>query len=75
MTEVPEHLLKRSQERRKALGLPAGDEGSAPAAALQEPAVGEVGDRAHALVAFVGRRLEGDVAALKALLTAECRAA
>jgi hypothetical protein len=38
MTEVPEHLLKRSQERRKALGLPAeGDEGDdAPAAAAPE---------------------------------------
>jgi hypothetical protein len=27
MTEIPEHLLKRSQERRKALGLSGGDEG------------------------------------------------
>ena len=27
MTEIPEHLLKRSQERRKALGLSSGDEG------------------------------------------------
>ncbi|HWS48237.1 MAG TPA: menaquinol-cytochrome c reductase cytochrome b subunit [Acidimicrobiia bacterium] len=32
MTEVPEHLLKRSQERRKALGLPVEGE-EAPAAA------------------------------------------
>jgi hypothetical protein len=33
MTEVPEHLLKRSQERRKALGLPVeGEEEAAPAA-------------------------------------------
>jgi len=33
MTEIPEHLLKRSQERRKALGLGGGDEGgdAAPA--------------------------------------------
>ena len=31
MAEVPEHLLKRSQERRKALGLPVeGDEGGEP---------------------------------------------
>jgi hypothetical protein len=38
MTEVPEHLLKRSQERRKALGVPAeGEEGAeAPAAAAPE---------------------------------------
>jgi hypothetical protein len=36
MAEVPEHLLKRSQERRKALGLPTGEDGGeaeAPAAA------------------------------------------
>ena len=39
MTEIPEHLLKRSRERREALGLSTGDEGaatpppSAPAAA------------------------------------------
>jgi menaquinol-cytochrome c reductase cytochrome b/c subunit len=34
MTEVPEHLLKRSQERRKALGLPV--EGEEPEAAPPE---------------------------------------
>jgi len=33
MTEIPEHLLKRSQERRKALGLSGGDEGDAGPAA------------------------------------------
>ena len=44
MTEVPEHLLKRSQERRKALGLPVeGDEGDAGAPAEASDA-GEVGD-------------------------------
>jgi hypothetical protein len=38
MTEVPEHLLKRSQERRKALGLPVEGEEDAPAeAATPEP--------------------------------------
>ena len=31
MTEVPEHLLRRSQERRAALGLGGGDAPSAPA--------------------------------------------
>jgi len=44
MTEVPEHLLKRSQERRKALGVPAeGEEGAeAPAAAPEaEPPAAE----------------------------------
>jgi menaquinol-cytochrome c reductase cytochrome b/c subunit len=42
MTEVPEHLLRRSRERRKALGLPVpgeeGDEEAAPAA--EAPAAG-----------------------------------
>jgi hypothetical protein len=33
MSEVPEHLLKRSQERRKALGLPVEGDDSAEAAA------------------------------------------
>jgi hypothetical protein len=40
MAEVPEHLLRRSQERRKALGLPTGEEGGeaeAPAAAEAAP--------------------------------------
>jgi mono/diheme cytochrome c family protein len=33
LTEVPEHLLQRSRERRAALGLGGGEEGGAPAAA------------------------------------------
>ncbi len=52
MTEIPEHLLKRSKERRAALGLGGGDEppGEAPAAsagggepskAVAKPAAGE----------------------------------
>ncbi len=32
MTEIPEHLLKRSRDRRAALGLGGGDTGDAPAA-------------------------------------------
>jgi mono/diheme cytochrome c family protein len=36
VTEVPEHLLARSRERRAALGLGGGDEGGAPAAAPAE---------------------------------------
>lgn len=32
MTEIPEHLLKRSRERREALGLSTGEGGAAPAA-------------------------------------------
>ena len=39
MTEVPEHLLKRSQERRKALGLPVeGEEAAAAEEAAPEAA-------------------------------------
>jgi hypothetical protein len=44
MADVPEHLLKRSQERRKALGLPVeGEEAgeAAPAADAPEAAAGE----------------------------------
>jgi menaquinol-cytochrome c reductase cytochrome b/c subunit len=40
MPEIPEHLLKRSAERRKQLGLPTGEEGGEEAAA---PAEGEAG--------------------------------
>jgi menaquinol-cytochrome c reductase cytochrome b/c subunit len=43
MAEVPEHLLKRSRERRKALGLPVeGEEPEAPAAEGPADAGGEV---------------------------------
>ena len=42
MAEVPEHLLQRSQERRKALGLPVeGEEADAPADAAAPPAGGD----------------------------------
>jgi quinol---cytochrome c reductase cytochrome c subunit, bacillus type len=47
MAEVPEHLLQRSLERRKALGLPVpGDEGAgeAPAASDAAPPAGGGGD-------------------------------
>jgi menaquinol-cytochrome c reductase cytochrome b/c subunit len=37
MAEVPEHLLQRSRERRKALGLPVPGEEGAPAEAGAEP--------------------------------------
>ena len=40
MTEIPEHLLKRSRDRRAALGLGGGQEGEAAAAEGTE-AVGE----------------------------------
>jgi hypothetical protein len=45
MPEVPEHLLKRSAERRKQLGLPTGEEGEGEADA---PAAEEAGDAAEA---------------------------
>ncbi len=43
MADVPEHLLRRSAERRKALGLPGGEEGEAPEAETPAaPVEGEV---------------------------------
>ena len=44
MTEVPEHLLRRSRERREALGLSTGDGGESPAPAASTPAPAEGGD-------------------------------
>ena len=44
MAEVPEHLLKRSQERRKALGLPVeGDDGDAETAAAADAPAADAG--------------------------------
>ncbi|MGE0877061.1 MAG: cytochrome c [Acidimicrobiia bacterium] len=37
MTEIPEHLLRRSKERRGALGLPGGEDGGAGAPAASTP--------------------------------------
>jgi hypothetical protein len=53
MTEVPEHLLRRSRERRKALGLPVpGEEGGEEAApAADAPAAGEEPAQAPAAAA------------------------
>ena len=54
MTEVPEHLLQRSRERRKALGLPVpGEEGgeaapAEPEAPAAEPAEAEAAQAAEA---------------------------
>ncbi|MGH9031213.1 MAG: hypothetical protein ACRDY4_16515, partial [Acidimicrobiia bacterium] len=45
MTEVPEHLLQRSRERRKALGLPVpGEEGEEAAPAEAEPPAEETAE-------------------------------
>jgi menaquinol-cytochrome c reductase cytochrome b/c subunit len=41
MADVPEHLLKRSQERRKALGLPVEGEEATPSDAPETPAAEE----------------------------------
>jgi hypothetical protein len=63
MAEVPEHLLKRSQERRKALGLPVeGEEATdAPAAdAPETPAAEEVAAAADAGAADAGAAGDGD---------------
>jgi len=48
MAEVPEHLLKRSQERRKALGLPTEDGGEAEAPAAEATAAPDAGGGAGA---------------------------
>ena len=50
MPEVPEHLLRRSRERRQALGLPVEGEQSAPAAesAGEGPAEGAAAPSAPA---------------------------
>jgi hypothetical protein len=56
MPEIPEHLLKRSAERRKQLGLPTGEEGGEAAApaegeAAEAPAAAETGAEAPAAAA------------------------
>jgi len=56
MTEVPEHLLRRSRERRKALGLPVpgeegGEGGEEAAPAAEAPAAGEQPAEASAAAA------------------------
>jgi hypothetical protein len=48
MAEVPEHLLRRSAERRKALGLPGGDVGEGEAPAAETPAGPAEGEAAPA---------------------------
>jgi menaquinol-cytochrome c reductase cytochrome b/c subunit len=62
MTEVPEHLLRRSKERRKALGLPVpGEEDEAPAAAAEPTAdQGEKGEEEAAAPAAAAAPAGGD---------------
>ena len=46
MTEVPEHLLRRSKERREALGLSSGDPASGDAGAAPAPAAASAAEPA-----------------------------
>ena len=47
MTEIPEHLLQRSKERRKALGLPVPGEEEGEAAAAPAETAGDAGEVAE----------------------------
>lgn len=51
MTEVPDHLLQRSRDRRSALGLGGDDDGAAPAAAEASTAVESAASAAPAKAA------------------------
>ncbi len=78
MAEVPEHLLKRSQERRKALGLPVdGDDGgeAAPAAdAPEAPAAEETAvEAAPAAAADDGEAITEDKGGIPAHLLERSR--
>ena len=63
MTEVPEHLLKRSAERRAALGAPPAGGGAAPAAASGEGGAGDEGRIPAHLLAGSQAATEGASAA------------
>jgi hypothetical protein len=76
MTEVPEHLLKRSQERRKALGLPVeGEEEAAPAAdaPAEETPAAEVPAAAAAAPADTGDAITEDKGGVPAHLLERSR--
>ena len=51
MVDIPEHLLQRSKERRKALGLPVPGEEGGEAAAAEAPAPAEAVSDAPAVEA------------------------
>ena len=77
MTDVPEHLLRRSQERRKALGLPVegeDDEETAPVAADDAPAGDEeAAPEAPAAAADTGDAITEDVGGVPAHLLERAR--
>jgi hypothetical protein len=76
MTEVPEHLLRRSQERRKALGLPVEGETeeAAPETADDAPAeAGEAAPEAPAAAADTGDAITEDVGGVPAHLLERAR--
>jgi hypothetical protein len=63
MPEIPEHLLKRSAERRKQLGLPTGEEGEATDAPPEAAAEGEAAapaEEAAPVAASTGGDAGGD---------------
>src|SRR5262249_21274521 len=76
MTEVPEHLLKRSKERRKALGLPVeGDEGdeAAPEAAAPDETPAAEEAAAPAAAAATGDEITEDKGGVPAHLLERSR--
>jgi hypothetical protein len=60
MPEIPEHLLKRSAERRKQLGLPTGEEGEATEAAAPEGGEAEAPTEVEAPAAAASAADTGD---------------
>jgi menaquinol-cytochrome c reductase cytochrome b/c subunit len=79
MPEIPEHLLKRSAERRKQLGLPTGEEGEAAADAPAEgaeiaaPATAEQAAPAAAAAADTGDAITEDKGGVPAHLLERSR--
>ena len=60
MAEVPEHLLRRSRERRKALGLPVeGDDDAAESASADDAPAAVAEEAAPEVEASIVTELEG----------------
>src|SRR5215213_10006084 len=80
MPEIPEHLLKRSAERRKQLGLPTGEEGETEASAtpaegaeVEAPAAAEEAAPAAAAAADTGDAITEDKGGVPAHLLERSR--